>query len=117
MIKVFKKPTTINITICDNKKVDGKRVTKTVSLIVPDKTEETIARLKEDVVSAIAPLHEDTKDKISLQFRLDGNTRAGQVHLNTTKHLGRNLKFLSFLLAFCLPISYIPQSIIFEKLN
>ena len=86
MIKVFKKPTTINITITDNKKVDGKKVTKTVSLIVPNKEKETIQKLKEDVTSAvITPLTEDTKNRVTLQFRLDGNTRAGQLHINTNK--------------------------------
>ena len=85
MIKVFKKPTTINITITDNKKVDGKKITKTVSVIVPNKDKETINLLKKEVQkNVITPLTENTNNRITMQFRLDSNTRAGQLHLNSS---------------------------------
>ena len=84
MLKVFKKPKTINITITKSQKGTKKKLTRTVSIIVPNKSKETIEILKQEVQrEVVTPLTTDTKTRVALHFRSGASVREGSINFNS----------------------------------
>ena len=80
-MKVYTKPTTINITI-DNRR----EKTRTVTLIVDNHKKDTIEKLKDEVNELIVkPLTDEKGQNTTLYFRKDNRNRAGSLKLKTTR--------------------------------
>ena len=87
MLRVYKQPKTLKITITEPKKNGVKQKTKTVSVIIPNKNKDTIESVKNEIKEKVVNVLTDNTatHKLSLQYRSESTKREGMITFKTNE--------------------------------